>query len=97
MHVYALLLEGSTGQREEESRRYGDAMVEAVPLAAAHGHEPNVGLRDADEVLCRCGRCSALGFVDAASRLIGGELFEDDCPHETPPMETALTLFYCSP
>jgi hypothetical protein len=37
----------------------------------------------------------ALGHADAASGpIIGGALFEDDCPHDDPPKLTGLALSY---
>jgi hypothetical protein len=96
-HAYAVLLEGWTGAREDESDRYMSAMREAIPRASALGHEPDLVLRDGDESICKCGRCPALGLVDASmDQLIGGPLFEDECPHEDPPATTGMTMFFGS-
>ncbi len=91
--VWALLTDSWGETREEESRRYTDLLRLAVPHATAHRHEPALGLRDGDEVILRCARCDALGYGDAEP-LIGGALFEEDCPHEEPPKLTALSLSY---
>jgi hypothetical protein len=48
-------------------------------------------LRDGDEVICACDRCSALGYGDTAEDVVGGELFEDECPGEEPPKLRALS------
>src|SRR4051794_24459280 len=92
--VYALLPEAWTPAREAEGNRYEDLMSTATPRAVAHRHEPVFVIRDADEVLCKCQRCEAVGFADAAEALVGGNLFEDDCPHDSPPSLTPLTLIY---
>jgi hypothetical protein len=95
--VYALLPEAWTPTREAESDRYLEIMSATIPRAVGHRHEPAFVLRDADEVVCKCERCPALGFADAATGLIGGELFEDDCPHDSPPSPTPLALHYVGP
>jgi hypothetical protein len=52
-------------------------------------------LRDGDESICKCERCSALGLVDAgADSLVGGDLFEEECHHLDPPAETPMTMFF---
>jgi hypothetical protein len=93
--AYALLAGGETSARRQESNRYMAAMREAIPRAAALRHQPAVLLRDGDEIVCGCERCSAVGLVDAGTdRLIGGGLFEEDCPHEDPPALTAVTMVF---
>ena len=51
-------------------------------------------LRDGDEVICGCDRCSALGDGDTAEDIVGGELFDGECPNEEPPKLTALSMMY---
>jgi hypothetical protein len=34
-------------------------------------------------------RCSALGYGDVTENVVGGALFEDECPNEEPPKLTA--------
>ncbi len=93
--VWALLGEGSTVAREAESDRYGELLREAVPHAVKQRHEPVFVLRDGDAALLRCDRCEALGYGDAgAGPLIGGPLFEDECPHDAPPKLTELAFGY---
>jgi hypothetical protein len=94
-HAYAVLVQGWTGAREEESERYMTSMREAIPRASALGHEPGLVIRDVDETICRCERCPALGLVDTGTdSLIGGPLFEDECPHGEPPATTSMTMFF---
>jgi hypothetical protein len=90
--VWALRIR--TGNREwlAEARRHNDLLSRTVPLAVELWHEPCVSLRDGNELLCICGRCSALGYGDAAEGVVGGALFEDECPNEGPPAITALTV-----
>jgi len=95
--VYAVLLEAGTPAREAESDRYDEIMSAAIPRAVAHRHEPAFVIRDGDEVVCKCQRCPAIGFADAANGLVGGDLFEDDCPHESSPSLTPLALRYVGP
>lgn len=53
--------------------------------AQVRGHTFKVALRDGEEAVFRCERCGALGYVDAAAGpLVGGQLFESDCPGEEP-------------
>jgi hypothetical protein len=69
-------------------------MRRAIPLALRHPHEPSVIVRDGDEVVCMCDRCSALGYADATDDVIGGEPFEDECPNDEPPALTNLASMY---
>lgn len=45
-------------------------------------------------MICACGRCSAVGYGDAAEAVVGGALFEDECPNEEPPRLTALVMMH---
>lgn len=93
--VWALLHEaGATGSRHAESTRYMRALYRVMPEAQTRRHEPNVVLRDGDEALFQCERCDAFGYLDSSEErlIVGGELFEADCPHDGPPRMTALTF-----
>jgi hypothetical protein len=93
--VWAVVHERRSAERDTEQDRYGNAMQVVVPQAVAHRHEPTVLVRDADEVLLGCERCKALGYTEAGEQLVsGGELFEQDCSHDSPPRTTGLSLFY---
>ena len=93
--VWAVVHERRSAERDAEQHRYGNAMQVVVPQAVAHRHEPTVLVRDADETLLGCERCEALGYTAAADQLVsGGELFERDCSHDSPPRTTGLSLFY---
>jgi hypothetical protein len=94
--VWALLNESSAaGARHAESMRYMHAISHVMPDVHKRRHEPNVILRDGDEALFKCERCDAFGYLDSSQEqpLIGGELFEVECPHDGPPRATALTFF----
>ena len=80
--------------RKAEADRYSDIMRRAVPLAVINRHEPAVLIRDGDDVVCKCERCSALGYASAEEDVIGRDLFEDDCPTEEDPRPTALGFMY---
>jgi hypothetical protein len=67
-----------------------------VPLAVDLRHEPILVAGDGDEMVCGCGRCAALGYGSAAEDVVGGALFEDECPNEDPPKLTALTMMHVS-
>ena len=92
--AFAYIAGGLTAERASEARRYTDIMQRAVPLAVLNQHEPSPLVRDGDEVVCKCDRCSALGYANAEEDIIGGELFEDDCPNEEDPRMTNLGLMY---
>ena len=94
--VYAVLAEGATAARLDEGDRYLRMLDRVVPLAAQHRHEPTVIVRDGDEALLKCQRCSAIGYTDAADDLSGGQLLENDCPHDDPPEDTVLTFMHGS-
>ena len=90
--VWALLANGGTPARADESRLYGKLLEAIVPPVVEHRHEPSVLLRDGTEVILRCDRCPALGYGDAADALLGGDLLEENCENEEPPALTALAL-----
>jgi hypothetical protein len=76
------------------ARRYRDLLAHAVPLAVDLRHEPILAVGGGDEMVCGCGRCSALGYGNAAEDVVGGALFEDECPNEEPPKLTALVMMH---
>lgn len=93
--VWAMLPQAGEEARSAESDRYRKALKTVVPQAVELRHEPLVALRDADEALFQCQRCEALGYLDAAEGpLMGGLLFEKECPYEEPPKQTALTWMH---
>lgn len=92
--VYALLPESGTVARRDEGNRYQRMLGRVVPLAARRRHEPTVVVRDGDEALFECRRCSAIGYLDGADELFGGPLLDDDCPHDDPPAHTPLTFLH---
>ena len=57
-------------------------------------HEPSFGVWDGDEVVCACDRCSASATATPPTDVVGGALFEDECPNEEPPKLTALAMTY---
>ena len=92
--VWAILKDLSSPARRAEMKRYNQALGIIVPHAVGHRHEPVVVLRDGDEALFGCDRCDAYGYARTADEtLFGGELFERDCPHDSPPRATALSFF----
>lgn len=94
--VWAVRLRPEQQGWQDEVRRYTKLLSRAVPLAVELRHEPAVALRDGDEVICACERCDALGYGSDAEDLIGGSLFEDECPHEDPPKLTGLAMMFVS-
>ncbi len=90
--VWALRVRRDEAAWQAEVRRYSDLLARTVPLAVELRHEPAVALRDGDELVCTCGRCSALGYGDARENVVGGALFEDECPNEDPPKLSALVM-----
>ncbi len=92
--AYAYVAGDLKGERRAEEDRYSELMRRAVPLAVGNRHEPAVLLRDGDEVMCKCDRCSALGYANAADDVIGGALFEDNCPDDRDPRGTALGFMF---
>jgi len=63
-----------------------------VPLAVQHRHEPSVLVRDGDEVILRCERCPALAYAEGVSKLYGGSLLDEECPHDAVPKMTPLSF-----
>jgi hypothetical protein len=92
--VWALRVRPDQPEWQAEVRRYRDLLSRTVPLAVELCHEPSLAIRDGDEVICACGRCSALGYGDVAEDVVGGALFEDECPNEEPPKLTALAMMH---
>jgi len=92
--VWALRTRRDQPVQRAEMRRYHQLLSRAAPLAVGLRHEPSVMLRDGDEVVCACDRCSALGYGDAVEDIVGGALFEDECPNAEPPRLTALSMVY---
>jgi hypothetical protein len=92
--VWALLARVPDQDALVEARRYRHLLLRAVPLAAELRHEPILAVGDGDEMVCRCGLCSALGDGDAAEDIVGGALFEDECPNEEPPKLTAFAMMH---
>lgn len=78
--VWALRVPPTTQPAQAESQRCRDLLSQAVPIAVELGHEPTLTLWDGDEVLCACDRCSALGYGHVVDDVVGGALFEDECP-----------------
>jgi hypothetical protein len=75
-------------QRDEDLRHFRLYHSHLEPQAKALGHDMRVVLRDGEEALLICQRCGARGYADAtADPLIGGPLFEDDCPEGDLPDE----------
>lgn len=87
-----------TRRRGTETRELTDAyrplLARTIPLAAARRHEALLEIRDGDEVVCSCGRCSAVGYASASDDVVGGSLFEDECPNEEPPKLTPLAMLH---
>ena len=92
--VWALRLRPDPATDVRDTHRYRDLLAHTVPLAVDLGHEPTLTLWDGEEVLCACDRCSARGYGDLVADVMGGALFEDECPNEAPPKITALTMTY---
>ena len=90
--VWALRVRRDQAGWEGEDHRYRELLGRTVPLAVELRHEPSIAVRDGDEVVCACDRCSAVGY--AAEDVVGGALFEDECPNEQPPALTALAMMH---
>lgn len=92
--VWAMLAGGDTEMRAIESERHVRLLFDAlVPRAVAMHHEPTLALRDGDETLLVCQRCEAPGYAQTSKpSLIGGALFDEECPHDDPPKGTDLTV-----
>jgi hypothetical protein len=92
--VWAMLARTPRLDEPAGARRYRELLAQAVPLAVALRHEPILAVGDGDQVVCGCGRCSALGYGSVAEDIVGGALFEDECPNEEPPNLTAMTMMH---
>jgi hypothetical protein len=92
--VWALRVRRDQAGWETEVRRYRELLRRTVPLAVELRHEPSIAVCDGDEVVCACDRCSAVGYGDAADDVVGGALFEGECPNEKPPALTALAMMH---
>jgi hypothetical protein len=58
----------TSGDASTASSRVSTAVLlgRTVPLAVGLRHEPSIALWDGDELVCACGRCSAVGYGDVA-------------------------------
>ncbi len=92
--VWALRVRSPHSDALAAGTRYSDLLARTVPLAVELRHEPILAVRDGDEMICTCARCSALGYGDVADDILGGALFEDECPNEEPPTLTALAMMH---
>jgi hypothetical protein len=92
--VWAMLARTPGLSELAAARRYRELLAHAVPLAVDLRHEPVLVAGDGDEMVCGCGRCSALGYGSVVEDVVGGALFEDECPNEEPPKLTALTMMH---
>lgn len=81
--LWALTAGPLTEAQREEDTRYFHLYHRLESEAGARGHAFKVELRDGEEAVFSCGRCGALGYADAAAGpLVGGQLFESNCPGE---------------
>jgi hypothetical protein len=92
--IWALRLRSPDADALAAAVRYRDLLRRTARLAVELRHEPILGVRDGDELVCTCDRCSALGYSDAVENVVGGALFEDECPGEEPPKFTAMTMMH---
>jgi hypothetical protein len=92
--VWAMLARVPRSDELAGARRYRDLLGHAVPLAVDLWHEPILVVGDGDEMVCGCDRCSALRYGNVAEDVVGGALFDDECPNEEPPKLTALTMMH---
>jgi hypothetical protein len=92
--VWAMLARTPRLDELAGARRYRELLAHAVPLAVDLRHEPILAVGDGDEMVCSCGRCSALGYGSVAENVVGGALFEDECPNKEPPKLTAMTMMH---
>jgi hypothetical protein len=92
--VWALRVRADQSGSQTEALRHRELLRRTVPLAVELRHEPSIAVCDGDEVVCDCGRCSAVGYGDASEDVVGGALFEDECPDEQPPALTALAMMH---
>jgi hypothetical protein len=92
--VWALLVRAGCPEALAGGRRYREMPARTVPPAVELRHEPILAVRDGDELVCACERCSALGYGDAAEHVVGGSLFQDGCPNQEPPRLTAMAMIH---
>ena len=92
--VWALCVRSPHADALAAGVRYRNLLRRTARLAVELRHEPILAVRDGDELVCTCDRCSALGYGDAAENVVGGALFEDECPSEEPPKLTAMTVMH---
>jgi hypothetical protein len=92
--VRAMLARVPHSEELAAARRYRDLLGHAVTLAVDLWHEPILVVTDGDEMVCGCDRCSALGHASAAEGVVGGALFEDECPNGESPRLTALAMMH---
>lgn len=72
--------------QQVENNRYFRLLELIKSRADLRGHKLKVALRDGEEVIVECERCEAIGYGDAAGEtLVGGSVFDDDCPDPRPP------------
>ena len=95
--VFALLVDAHNKFRLAEHGRYLHVLHTVVPRSVELRHEPVALARDGDEALLGCARCPALAYADAVDDWFGGELIEDECPHEDEPRMTALAFLHPPP
>jgi len=87
--LWALTHGPLTEAQREEAIRHFHLYDRLDSEAKVRGHSFKVELRDGEEAVFSCGRCGALGYADAAAGpLVGGRLFDSDCPGEEPPVAT---------
>jgi hypothetical protein len=92
--VWAMLAPTPSLDELAGARRYRELLPDAVPLAVELWHDPFLVAGDGDEIVCACGRCFALGYGSVAEDVVGGALFEDECPNQKPPKLTALVMMH---
>jgi hypothetical protein len=83
--VWAVLQGPVPETQVAEAERFFHLWEELKLRAARRGHSPKVKLSDGGEALFGCEQCDAEGYAHAASEpLVGGTLFEKDCPNGKP-------------
>lgn len=72
--------------QQAENSRYFRLLELIKTRADLRGHTLKIALRDGEEVIVECERCESIGYGDAAGEmLLGGPIFDDDCPDPRPP------------
>jgi hypothetical protein len=74
--VWALRVRSPHPDALATGTRYRDLLSRTAQLAVELRHEPILALRDGDELVYTCARCSALGYGDAATDVVGGALLK---------------------